>query len=138
MGEWRKSVDTFDGKAFTTLEEFAAHLSAVVLQGHEWRGNLDAFNDVLHGGFGTPDDGLVLVWRDHAISTRRLGHAEMARRFERLLETCHSSNVARIQAELESARAGRGPTLFDLLVEIIRDHGLGGTRAQDGVELRLD
>jgi hypothetical protein len=46
---------TIDGKAFSTIEEFAKYFSATVLRDHTWRGNLDAFNDILRGGFGTPD-----------------------------------------------------------------------------------
>ena len=55
------------------MEEFAKHFSVTVLRDHTWRGNLDAFNDILRGGFGTPDGGFVLVWRDHAASRNRLG-----------------------------------------------------------------
>ncbi|HEY7372734.1 MAG TPA: barstar family protein [Polyangia bacterium] len=73
-----------------------------VLREHTWRGNLDAFNDILRGGFGTPDGGFVLVWQDHATSQHRLG--------------------------LE---------LYGTLVEIIREHGSGGSEAEDGVELIL-
>jgi hypothetical protein len=97
-----KTEYVLDGSAFATLEEFSEHFSERVLRDYKWRGNLDAFNDVLRGGFGTPDGGFVLVWRDHALSRSRLG-----------------------------------PTMFDLLVEIIRDHGEGGGEAEDGVELVL-
>jgi RNAse (barnase) inhibitor barstar len=62
-----------DGKAFSSVEEFARHFSATVLRDHTWRGNLNAFNDTLRGGFGTPEDGFVLVWRDHVTSRERLG-----------------------------------------------------------------
>src|SRR5437667_7339532 len=34
----------------------------VVLSNYDWQGNLDAFNDLLRGGFGTPEGGLILVW----------------------------------------------------------------------------
>jgi hypothetical protein len=132
-----KTEYMLDGSAFATLEEFSQHFSERVLGGYQWRGNLDAFNDVLRGGFGTPDDGFVLVWRDHALSRSRLGHAEMANRLERLRQTCHPSNVDRVDSELAAAHQSLGPTLFDLLVEIIREHGEGGSEAEDGVELVL-
>jgi hypothetical protein len=136
LAEKRRYI--LDGRACSTLEEFAAHFSSVVLEDYQWRGNLDAFNDILRGGFGTPEQGFVLVWRDHALSKQRLGHAEMTRRLESLLQTCHPSNIPHFQVELADARAGQGPTLFDLLTEIIRDHGAGGTQAEDGVELILE
>jgi len=43
-----------------------------------------------------------------------------------------------VQEEFEAARAHTGPTVFETLVGIIRDHGPGGEEAEDGVELRLD
>ena len=127
-----------DGNAFATLEEFADHFSTVVLQDYRWRGNLDAFNDILRGGFGTPEDGFVLVWQHHQKSRRDLGHVETTRRLERLLSSCHPSNRACVREQLEAARRGEGPTLFDDIVEIIRDHGKGGEQAEDGVELMLE
>ncbi len=50
-----------DGSEFSTLEGFAEHFSARVLDGDAWRGNPDAFNDILRGGFGTPEAGFCLV-----------------------------------------------------------------------------
>jgi RNAse (barnase) inhibitor barstar len=126
---------TIDGGNFSTLEEFARHFSAVVLEQHEWRGNLDSFNDILRGGFGTPDEGFVLVWRNHHRSKQCLGHIEAARRFELMLTTCHPSNIPAVQRQLSDARLGKGPTLFDELIEVIRIHGPGGRESVDGVEL---
>ncbi|GAB3742064.1 hypothetical protein GCM10027598_73460 [Amycolatopsis oliviviridis] len=42
-----------------------------------------------------------------------------------------------IGTRLDNARRGEGPTLFDDIVDIIRDHGPGGTEAEDGVFLEL-
>jgi RNAse (barnase) inhibitor barstar len=61
------------GGAFSTIEDFADYFSKTVLRDHVWRGNLNAFNDILRGGFGTPEEGFVLVWRDHETSRERLG-----------------------------------------------------------------
>jgi hypothetical protein len=33
-------------------------------------------NDILRGGFGTPDDGFTLRWKNHDISRQRLGYRE--------------------------------------------------------------
>jgi hypothetical protein len=35
------------------------------------------------------------------------------------------------------AQHGQGPTLFDEVVEIIRDHGPGGRECDDGITLEL-
>lgn len=127
-----------DGKHFATLAEFAAVFSKTVLGDYTWNGNLDAFNDILRGGFGTPDGGFTLVWQNSAKSRRDLGHPETARWYETNIRTCHPTNTERVQQELEAARRAEGETIFDWLVEIIRTHGPGGNEAEDGVELRLE
>jgi hypothetical protein len=39
--------------------------------------------------------------------------------------------------DLAAARQREGSTLFDWVVEIIRDHGPGGDEAEDNVRLEL-
>jgi hypothetical protein len=50
-----------DGARFSTLEEFFDEVNCVLLPGRRWGHNLDAFNDILRGGFGTPSGGLVIA-----------------------------------------------------------------------------
>jgi hypothetical protein len=38
---------------------------------------------------------------------------------------------------ISSARRCEGPTLFDEIVEVVRDHGPGGGESEDGVLLEL-
>ena len=132
-----KRVYEIDGAAFTTLEEFYDEVSRVLILTAEWGHNLDAFNDILRGGFGTPDEGFVLRWKNSAISRTRLGYPETIRQLALRLERCHPTNRASVATELERARSGTGPTVFDWLVEIILVHCPGGTESEDGVELEL-
>ena len=65
-----------DSNEFSDLAGFAEHFSNVGLMGqHRWNGNLDAFNDILRGGFGTPEAGFTIVWRNHKKSRRDLAQA---------------------------------------------------------------
>ena len=132
-----KPVVEIDGANFDSFQGLTAEFSWKVTPGHRWNGNLDAFNDILRGGFGTPEEPFILRWKNSERSRQMLGHAETARWLERKLGDCHPSNVPQFQHRLEEARAGRGETLFDTLVEIIRDHGPGGAQAEDGIELEL-
>jgi len=50
---------SIDGRTFSTLEEFYGEVSRVLIPGESWGRNLDAFNDILRGGFGTPDEGSI-------------------------------------------------------------------------------
>lgn len=63
-----------DGSRITSLETFYDEISRAVIPGFPWGRNLDAFNDILRGGFGTPEDGFKLRWTAVAFSKRALGY----------------------------------------------------------------
>jgi RNAse (barnase) inhibitor barstar len=126
-----------DGSRITSLEAFWDEISNVLIPGHRWGRNLDAFRDILSGLFG-PDEPYTLRWRHAAVSIEALGHPETVRQLEMRLKHCHPDNRERVRQELADARAGRGPTVFDWLIEIIRDHGPGGRQASDDIRLVLD
>lgn len=126
-----------DGNAFSTLEEFYDVVGRVLIPGASWGRNLDAFNDILRGGFGTPDGGFEFIWNDSKISEQRLGYPETVRQLEKRLQRCHPSNRGAVAEQLALARGDEGPTVFDWLVEIIRDHGPGGDEKEDRVLLTL-
>jgi len=130
-----KVVFELDGRRVTSLDQFFAAFRRAVGVGPNR--SLDAFNDYLRGGMGTPADGFVLRWRHHAVSRAGLGHPATARWLEAMATTCHPANVSSVEARIAAARRCEGPTLFDEIVEIIRDHGPGGSEAEDGVDLEL-
>ena len=134
-GEPTKFVLTIDGNRFDDFDGFASEFSSLL--DWTWNKNLDAFNDILRGGFGIPEGGFVLRWTDSARSREALGWAETVAYVERKLEACHPTNRERVREDLEAARRREGQTLFDLIVEIIREHGPGGREADSGVELEL-
>jgi hypothetical protein len=130
-----KPVLEIDGEKCETLDhffdEFGRHLDG------NWGRNFDAFNDVLRGGFGTPDGGFVLRWKSSDCARDQLGYAETLRYLRWNVQHCHTANVGRVMKEIAAAQRHEGPTVFDILVEIIRCHGDGGDEAADGVELEL-
>ncbi|HEX8299373.1 MAG TPA: hypothetical protein VF594_09465, partial [Rubricoccaceae bacterium] len=87
-----------------------------------WEGSLDALHDLLHGGFGTPAGGFVLVWQNAHLSRERLGYPETIAWLDTRVQRGHPYNVPLLSDRLEAARRGEGPTLFDTLVEIISEH----------------
>ncbi len=124
----RKKTYVIAGENFSTLEKFYDEISRVLIPDAEWGHNLDALNDILRGGFGTPPEGFILVWKNSALSRQRLGYPETVRQLELRLARCDPSNRPSVQAELEQAKQDKGPTVFDWLVE----------EAEDGVELVLE
>ena len=111
-----------DGEKFSTLAEAATVFSSSLGFVSPWNENLDAFNDMLHGGFGTPDEGFVLIWRHSDLSRERLGFIETLRWLEEHIKSCHPSNVQTFKQRIAAAKENEGETLFDKLVEIIRGH----------------
>lgn len=132
-----KKIFEIDGSRFSTLEGFFEEIARVLIPDAEWGRNLDAFNDILRGGFGTPEGGFVLRWRNSDLSRQRLGWEETLRQLGLRLERCHPSNRESFAAELERAKRREGATVFEWLFEIILLHGEGGREAEDGVELEL-
>jgi RNAse (barnase) inhibitor barstar len=126
-----------DGSKIETLEDFYEEVSRVLIPGAFRGHNLDAFNDILRGGFGTPPGGFTLRWAHSEASRKALGYRETARQLELRLAECHPLNRDTVSIELAHARNGAGPTVFDWLVEIIREHGPGGEEAEDNVRLIL-
>ena len=133
-----KPVLEIDGDRFDDLSGFYDAISGILSPGVYWGHNLSALDDVLRGGFGTPEGGFVLRWRQASRSRDRLGYPETIRYLEQKLTRCHPTNRALVRQDIEEARAGRGQTIFDVLVGILRDHGPGGGEAEDGVELVLE
>jgi RNAse (barnase) inhibitor barstar len=133
-----KSVVTIDGAGFTDLSGFFDQFRQRAQLGSASAHNLDAFNDVLRGGYGTPQGGFVLRWQHHALSRQRLGYAETARQLRRMLATCDPHNRASVRRDIAQALSHKGSTVYDWLLDIIHEHGPGGAEAEDAVELRLE
>ena len=73
-----------DGSTMRTIDDFYDQVSERLIPGRSWGRNLDAFNDILHGGFGTPDDGCTIVWHDADTARGHIGDV-----FATLVEIIH-------------------------------------------------
>ena len=120
-----------DGERFSSLAGFYDEVGRVMLiPGTPWGRNQDAFNDILNGAFGEPPGGFTIVWKHSGVSAGRLGHTETARSLELALSRCHETQRETALTALKNARDGKGPTIFNRLVDLIREH--------QHVELRLE
>jgi RNAse (barnase) inhibitor barstar len=84
-----------DGSRFSTLEEFYDEVHRVLIPLASWGRNLDAFNDILRGGFGTPEVGFEIRWKDHQLSRNRLGR----KLFETLVGIIETHGPGGMEAE---------------------------------------
>ena len=119
-------VFTFDGARFDDLDGFWDEVERVLIPGRAWGRNLDAFSDVLSGGFGLPA-GFQVRWVNAARSRQRLGFDATVKWLEARLPEVYPSNRAEFSRRLEHARNQRGETLFEALVDILEHAGQGVT-----------
>jgi RNAse (barnase) inhibitor barstar len=131
-------VYVIDGNDFDTLDGFYDAVGGVLALGQAWGRNLDAFNDILCWPKVKPYD---LVWRHHRRSRPLLNYSARADEWERIRRgTGPATNLSRnpaldrwYQAHIDRASRAEGPSLFDLLVDIVR-----GDRNRPYVTLRLE
>jgi RNAse (barnase) inhibitor barstar len=114
-----KVIYYIDGIKFETLEEFYEMIYEQLIPGRSWGKSLDDLQDLV-GPYCTDDDAFRLVWRNSELSRERLGYAETIRQLELRKERCHPGHIPRIEEDIVRAQKGKGPTVFDWLVEIFR------------------
>lgn len=110
-----------DGANFHNLDEFYEEISRQMIPDVKWGRNLDAFYDVLGGGFGLPNEDWRLVWKNAEISRERLGYPYTAKWYKERLER---TRLAQDVEHFEAAQRQEGETIFDILVLTIKawDH----------------
>jgi len=120
-----KKQFTIDATNFSTLNEFYDEVGKVLCPNFEWGRNLDAFDDILQGGFEVYEyeEPVELVWKNSEKSRDDLGYDETVKQLKKWLKTCHRSNRASLKVDIENAKDGKGQTLFDMLIEIINNNG---------------
>lgn len=124
-----------DGRRFSTIGEFYDEMERLLTRGLTWKTgrNMDAFHDLLRGGFGVHAYGesVEFVWLHAEKSRRDFGYEATVRYWEAVLQRCHPVNRPMMQAKVEAARNQTEPTLFDIITgEIlcktsVYDHTLG-------------
>ena len=85
---------------------------------------MDAFDDVLRGGFGVHeyDEPIRLIWLNSNKSREDLGWKETVKYVKTKLKTCHPSNIESVKKDLACAERHEGKTLFEIIVGIIQRH----------------
>jgi RNAse (barnase) inhibitor barstar len=122
-----KKTILLDGNEFSNLQSFydAVENGLTKDLGWDMGRNLDAFHDVLRGGFGVYEYGepVRLIWLHSDKSRKDLGWDETVKYLSAMLTTCHPANVELVKRKLALAENREGETLFDTIVGIIKGHG---------------
>ena len=112
-----------DGENFDDIEGFYREIDNLLTKDLDWETghNLDAFNDILRGGFGVHEYGepIKIIWKNFAKSRKDFGYEATVKLYEGFLTVCHPSNVGLVQQKLSDAKSRTGETLMDIIVGII-------------------
>lgn len=115
-----------DGKKISTLEEFYDEIERQFTKGLDWEmgRNLNAFNDILYGGFGVHSyqEKIEIHWVNSERSKFILGFEETIKYLQIKLKECHATNKQNVKNDLDLAQNRVGKTLFEILIEIIKEH----------------
>ncbi len=114
---------TIDGTRFSTINGFYDEMERLLTKDLSWRTghNMDAFHDLLRGGFGVHDvgEGIEFYWVHSEKSRRDLGYEATILYWEDILGKCHPTNRELVKAKIEDAKNHKGNTLFDIIVRQI-------------------
>src|ERR1700676_2027169 len=101
-----------DSTRFDSLDGFYVHADEVLCDAFTSGRNLDAFRDILLGGFGAFDyeERIGITWKGSAKSQIDLGYPETVVAMKKRLLRCHPSNRATVAGYLADAESGKGPT----------------------------
>ncbi len=114
-----------DGEKFSDLEGFFAEIDKLLTNDLDWKTghNMDAFNDLLRGGYGVHEYGesLHIKWIHFAKSRQDLGYNATKSYFQDVLKNCHPSNREGVEKKLQEVKKCQGQTILDMIIDIILD-----------------
>lgn len=114
---------TIDGTNFSNIEEFYDEIDRLLTKNLTWKTghNMDAFHDLLRGGFGVHEygEGIEFYWVHADKSRQDFGYEATVSYWERILQRCHPANREIVRQKMETAKAHEGETLFEMIIDQI-------------------
>lgn len=121
----RKTI-TINADHFSDLASFYEEMNKLFMKDIDWKlgHSLDAFNDILYGGFGVfnPGEPVLVRWLNASKSRADLGNDETRKNYQMKIEQGYPYNLKLFQEKLSELEIGQGQTLFDIIIEIFTDH----------------
>ena len=116
---------TINGDRIHSISDFYAEINRLFMQDEDWKlgESLDAFNDLLYGGFGALKSGtkVKIVWKNAKTSREILGKEATLNWYSEKLNN-PAYNQEFITTSIEDLQNGSGKTYFEILLEIINEH----------------
>jgi RNAse (barnase) inhibitor barstar len=121
-------VKTFviDGNRFADIAGFYRELNRLFMAAEDWQlgESLDAFDDLLYGGFGEAagESTITIRWCRFEKSRIDLGLDATRAYYLKKLQQPHRYQVETARRNLQELESGTGKTYFELLLQIIAEH----------------
>lgn len=115
-----------EGKNIHDIPSFYKEINRVFMQNEDWElgESLDAFNDLLYGGFGILKDlsNIQLIWNSSKTCSQTLGYDTTKVYYLKKIEPGSPFNRAYHEQKLTELEAGNGRTYFQIILNIISEH----------------
>jgi len=115
-----------EGGKIHDIASFYDEINRLFMSGADWKigHSLDAFNDVLYGGFSeiAPGEPVLLIWKDIEKSSAALGYETTKAYYQGKLGPHSPYNQELFREKLAALETGNGQTYFDIILEIIAGH----------------
>lgn len=115
-----------DGHQIHDIKSFYEEINLKFMQGEDWQlgESLDAFNDLLYGGFGAVkgDEPINLIWKNFENNKKILGSDFTLEFYRQKLKHPDIYDVEAINKSINELESGDGQSYFDIVLEIIADH----------------
>ncbi|MDR2920824.1 MAG: barstar family protein [Tannerella sp.] len=115
-----------DGSNIYDIPSFYEEVNRAFMDDEDWKigQSLDAFNDLLYGGFGKikGKEKIQLVWKNFEQNREDLGLELTKAYYQNKLKSPEVYNVNFVEEKLSELENGTGKTYFDIILEIIGDH----------------
>lgn len=110
-------MTVINGSHFSNIDGFYEEVSQLFMKDEDWNvATLDGFNDILYGFEGE------IIWRNSQKSRDDLGFKVTKEFYQNKIRTGKPYNVKLIQQKLDDLIEGKGQTLFEILIEMMKSH----------------
>ena len=128
MDEINNNSNVFEinGCEVIDIPTFYKEINRVFMSNENWKiaESLDAFDDLLYGGFGAikNNETVKIVWKNFEQNRKILGKELTKQFYLKKLEQPEVFNTEFVKKQLDELLQGIGKTYFEIILEIIANH----------------
>lgn len=115
-----------EGTKITDKASLYEEFNQKLMPNEDWKmgESLDAFNDVLYGGFGeiVGNEAVQIIWKNFEENEKLFGFEFTLNFYQEKLKFPEKFNVTFFEKSINDLKNGIGKTYFEIILEIVADH----------------